>query len=88
MKFSTLLVAFLVLSLAELSKAKSNLGVNGGTDCAYCTIIVTMVEELSIVYNDTVEESLNNLCQFLPDGIFRTTCKEAVELYGPVIING
>lgn len=88
MKLSILFVIVLVSIFSEYSNAETLLSVNGGTDCAYCTIIVTMVEELSIVYNDTVEESLNNLCQFLPDGIFRKTCTEAVELYGPVIIDG
>ena len=62
--------------------------VNGGTDCAYCTLIVTMVEKLAIVYNDTIENSLKKICQYLPNGIFRFTCEQAIIFYGPIIIDG
>ena len=71
---------------SNLNKPKDD--VNGGVNCAVCTIVVTLVEEIAIVYNDTIEESLNNLCLFLPEGIFRVTCQQAVETFGPVIIDG
>ena len=63
-------------------------GVNGGSNCVACTVIVGIVEQLGIVYNQTAEKSLEQLCGFLPQGIFRSTCQIAVKEYGPVVING
>ena len=63
--------------------------VNGGTNCAGCTIVVALVEQLSIVYNQTIEKSLDNLCEFLPpNSIFKVTCLQAIVEFGPMIING
>ena len=62
--------------------------VNGGNNCLTCTIIVALVEQLSIVYNQTAERSLQALCKFLPQGLFRTTCQNLVKQFGSVIING
>ncbi len=62
--------------------------VNGGMNCIDCTVIVGLAEQLGIVYNQTAEKSLEQLCGFLPQGIFRSTCQMAVKEYGPVVING
>ncbi len=62
--------------------------VNGGNNCLTCTIIVALVEQLSIVYNQTADRSLQALCKFLPQGLFRTTCQNLVKQFGAVIING
>lgn len=63
-------------------------GVNGGTNCVACTAIVGLTEQLAIVYNETIDVSLERLCGYLPDGLFRVTCKEAIKEFGPVIIAG
>ena len=92
--FSTILTflifsTFICQSKSERFTQNKNLkDVNGGVNCAACTIVVTLVEQLAIVYNDTIEESLNNFCNFIPEGIFRLTCQQAVETFGPVIIDG
>ncbi|CAF0849277.1 unnamed protein product [Brachionus calyciflorus] len=87
-----LLIISSLLLLCNIALTKSEkidlTSVNGGTNCAFCTIIVNLVEELALVYNDTVENSLNNLCNFLPEGLFRFTCNQAVETFGPIIIDG
>lgn len=89
MKILILSIIFASLFTGKLAFIPGQLGgVNGGTDCAYCTLIVAMVEKLTIVYNDTIENTLNNFCEFFPDGIFRFTCKQAVIFYGPIIIDG
>lgn len=91
--FSTLVI-FLLFSTfisqckSEKFEAKNLKDVNGGVNCAACSIVVTLVEQLAIVYNDTIEESLNKLCNFVPEGIFRITCQQAVETFGPVVIDG
>ena len=63
-------------------------GTNGGSACMVCTVVVSLTEQLALVYNQTIEQSLTQLCNFLPSGLFRTTCNEAVTLFGPIIING
>ena len=92
-----LVVAFACLINKSNAKSIDNLGirtlnnvksVNGGNNCLTCTIVVALVEQLSIVYNQTAERSLQGLCKFLPNGIFRSTCQQAVKEYGSIIING
>lgn len=89
----TIFIAFTLVSssyekLDEGLKTKLSLGVNGGANCAACTAIVGLIEEVAIVYNETVDETLERLCNYLPDGLFRLTCKEAVQEFGPIIISG
>lgn len=62
--------------------------VNGGRNCATCTTFVGLTERLTIVYNQSIENSLDKLCGFLPQGLFRTACLQAVGAFGPVIIDG
>ena len=92
-----LLVTFLLCNSLNIGDAKAlpNLkdnkkfgDANGGRNCAYCSIAVGMIEQLAIVYNQSVEASLDQLCSFLPQGMFRKACKDAVDEFGPVIING
>ena len=90
-RLKTLLVWGVLLTVSSY-KVDSKLierGVNGGSDCVACTIVVALAEELSIVYNQTVDKSLENLCNFLPNGsIFQVACQQAVQEFGPIIIDG
>lgn len=63
-------------------------GANGGINCAVCAVLLTLIDGLAVVYNDTIEESLTKFCNYLPDGVFRITCEQAVKTFGPVIIDG
>ena len=72
-----------------LVPTKSSLeAVNGGVPCATCSVIITLVEELAFVYNETVDKSLERFCKYLPQGIFQLACEQAIESFGPIIING
>ncbi|CAF1510570.1 unnamed protein product [Rotaria magnacalcarata] len=62
-------------------------GVNGGVDCASCTIVVGVIEHLSILYNETIVTSLERFCNYLPSDI-KTYCKVAVDYLGPIIVEG
>ena len=96
----TLLVVFLMLasSSSQVSFRKPETsfnkdadvkgGVNGGNACMVCTVLVSLTEQLSLIYNQTVEKSLDRFCGFLPAGVFRKSCVEAVNIFGPVIISG
>ncbi|CAF3243138.1 unnamed protein product [Rotaria sp. Silwood2] len=61
--------------------------IDGGSDCASCTVIVGLVEKLSIVYNESVISSLERLCNALPTDL-RVYCRVAVDFLGPLIIDG
>jgi hypothetical protein len=56
-------------------------GVNGGSNCATCSILLGLVDKLAIVYNETSVQALERLCAFLPKqyGLY---CKVAVEFIG------
>ncbi|CAF3362404.1 unnamed protein product [Rotaria socialis] len=61
--------------------------VNGGTNCATCTILLGIVDHLAIVYNESAAQALEHLCSFLPDD-YKIYCKTAVDFLGPIIIDG
>ena len=62
-------------------------GVNGGSDCASCTITLGVVEHLSMLYNESIISSLERLCNYLPNQ-FRVYCREAVDFLGPIVVDG
>lgn len=55
--------------------------VNGGVGCATCSILLGLVDKLTIVYNETASESLERFCNFLP-GQYKVYCKAAIEFLG------
>ena len=57
--------------------------VNGGAGCATCSILLGLVDKLTIVYNETIDRSLERLCLFLP-APYDLYCKVAVEFLGKV----
>jgi acyloxyacyl hydrolase len=59
--------------------------VNGGHDCAVCTIVLGVVEHLSMLYNESIVESLDRFCNYLPSD-FKAFCKEAVDFAGKFLI--
>ena len=74
------------MKIGDAKKLGDN--VNGGTNCAACTIVVALTEQLAIVYNQSIEKSIEQLCSFLPQGLFRFACQQAVVEFGPIIIAG
>jgi len=87
-----LIIALLFLGLActwsvDAARTPSFLqsGVNGGTPCAVCTVVVGLTEQLTEVYNISVSEALSRFCSFLPSG-FREGCDTLVDEFGPIVI--
>nr|XP_006816952.1 PREDICTED: acyloxyacyl hydrolase-like [Saccoglossus kowalevskii] len=60
--------------------------VNGGTDCAACTIIVSLIDQLSLVYSESIDQAMQRLCGYLPDQ-YNTVCKEFIYVAGPIIVD-
>ena len=87
MRVSIKFLAILVFSILFLSRT-SNADRNGGWNCLSCTVIVSLVEQLAIINNSTIEQSLDKFCDLLPAGLFQYSCQQAVAIFGPVIING
>lgn len=58
--------------------------VNGGHNCAACTIIVSIAEQLSEIHNETITDGFARLCSFLPDD-YVGPCKVFLDLVTPVI---
>jgi hypothetical protein len=51
--------------------------VNGGTKCAGCTIVLSIVESLSSFHKTTIEQEIELLCKRLP-AILREPCDDFV----------
>jgi hypothetical protein len=59
-----------------------------GAPCIACAYFTAMTEQLALVYNQTVENSIEKLCNYFPQGLFRTTCNDFIDQFGEIIING
>ncbi|XP_070574298.1 acyloxyacyl hydrolase-like isoform X2 [Ptychodera flava] len=86
-------IAFLVLLSSPLtvttraSRGSSRVGdVNGGTDCAACTLIVSLIDQLGLVYQESIDRAMQRLCSYLPEQ-YKATCKSFVIIAGPIIID-
>ncbi|PVD20558.1 hypothetical protein C0Q70_18714 [Pomacea canaliculata] len=64
--------------------SKLTRGVNGGVDCATCFVIVSLVEQLGEIHNESVVNSTARLCSYLP-GKYQQFCKEFVDAFGPIL---
>ncbi|XP_071089043.1 acyloxyacyl hydrolase-like isoform X3 [Haliotis cracherodii] len=58
--------------------------INGGSNCAACTVVISLVEQLSEIYNETTVQALDRLCSFLPTK-FQNACKAFANFVGPVL---
>lgn len=74
-------ICLLLVVLVPVVNGYLGRGVNGGGDCATCSIVLGIVDHLTIVYNDTAAHALERLCNFLP-GEFKVYCKAAVNFLG------
>lgn len=83
-----ILILSALLTVSSLRAISLNDGTWEGVPCVACVYFVGMTEQLSIVHNQTVESSIEKLCNSFPVGLFRDTCKSIVVEYGEVIING
>ena len=83
----SLIVPILVFSILCLSRT-SVADRNGGWNCLSCTVVVSLIEQLAIINNQTIEQSVDKFCDLLPPGLFQYSCQQAVLIFGPIIING
>lgn len=56
-------------------------GVNGGVDCATCSILLGIVDHVMIVYNDSASQALERICSFFP-APYKDYCKTALDFLG------
>ena len=77
----------IVFSLFCLTKC-GNASVNGGWNCLICTDFVSIIEQLTLINNQTVTQSLDKFCGLLPQGLFQNYCNNLILIYGPYIIDG
>ena len=75
----------LLAQLFNVPETTAVAGATGGGKCAGCTLLVGIVEQLSVKYNTSVEAALEKFCNFLP-GKFLVACKTLVAAYGPAVI--
>ena len=73
-------ILLLLVFVPEIDVHWTN-GVNGGAECAGCTMVLGIIERVTIVYNESVVAALERFCNFLPNE-FRIYCKTAVDFLG------
>ena len=95
--FIVFALVFIFLSSASRSAATSSSsarsygrelkkGVNGGIGCLACTVVITLVEQMSVIHNETFVKSYHRLCNALP-GLYGMPCIALGEFFMPQIID-
>jgi acyloxyacyl hydrolase len=57
----------------------------GGTNCAGCTMIVSLIEQLAVIHDKEVEQVIDELCGIFPDEV-TALCTYLVDTYGDQVI--
>eukprot|EP00041_Stephanoeca_diplocostata_P012168 m.202731 g.202731 ORF g.202731 m.202731 type:complete len:510 (+) comp18841_c0_seq3:113-1642(+) len=74
---------------APRSASKDNTlksGANTATTCAACTVIVSLIEQLAQVHNNTIDKEVEKICDLFPDGPVRDGCDGVIMTFGPIVI--
>ncbi|CAF1280205.1 unnamed protein product [Adineta ricciae] len=79
-------ICFLCAAIFPIINEFDLRSVNGGVDCATCTIVLGLVEKLSIVYNENIINSLEQLCNALPTD-FPAYGKVTIEYLDVIILD-
>ncbi|XP_041454087.1 acyloxyacyl hydrolase-like [Lytechinus variegatus] len=75
-----------IVSLSEAWKDSIlTRGVNGGTTCAVCSLLVSLAEQVAEIHNETIVHGIDRICSFLP-GKFQATCNTFVEIATPILM--
>ena len=53
---------------------------------AACTLIMSIVEQLSQLHATDIADTLATACHLLPQGVFKTGCTDAFQLISPLVI--
>lgn len=61
-------------------------GVNGGFGCLACTVVVALLEQMSVIHNETFVKSYYRLCNASP-GLYREPCIALGEFFIPQVID-
>jgi hypothetical protein len=86
LKFITMHFIYMVLLIFSIKTVYGS--INGGWYCLTCTVIISHIEQLAIIKDQTLEESLEKFCELIPEGLFRKSCENIVKIYGKYILNG
>ncbi|XP_023233418.1 acyloxyacyl hydrolase-like [Centruroides sculpturatus] len=86
MKAIHIFVVILSLGLASASKTYFMRGVNGGLECAACTIVVGLLEQIAEIKSKNISDVVSNICDALPT-TYEKFCRIIVRLWGPIIID-
>ncbi|EFA78312.1 hypothetical protein PPL_08963 [Heterostelium album PN500] len=95
MKFTYLFLFALLLSVTVGINVRPthNIPVNndgitstgGGNNCLICTLILSLVEQYSLLHEQSIDKAMDDICSFLPKDASKT-CQLAVSLYGNQIV--
>lgn len=91
MKVATILFAFMLLTfgffIPSIPAKNYGKGTDGGFRCIGCTYIVSMLDQLSFVYNESTSQAAQRFCSFLPNDQLAKFCKNEIEKIVPWLDN-
>lgn len=79
-----LLSLLIVVSPCTSSSHEVRRGDNGGISCATCTILLSIGSQMAEIYNETLVDSLQHLCTFLPSQL-EPNCQSLVQYMAPIL---
>ena len=59
--------------------------VNGGTDCAACSILTGLMQQLAEIHNVSVARAMDMFCHFLPEEV-QKVCSRLIDTLAPEVI--
>lgn len=80
-----ILFASPAFSFFSFSSSSNIGGINGGSNCAACTVTVGLLEQLTEVYNKSIDKVLDEVCGFFPKSL-SPICDYFVDEYGVQVI--
>jgi acyloxyacyl hydrolase len=58
---------------------------NNANDCAGCTVVIALLEQISQIHNSSITDVLSGICDIFPS-VFKPPCASLVATYGPAVI--
>eukprot|EP01139_Manchomonas_bermudensis_P025059 Amastigsp_a844187_23.p2 type:complete len:613 gc:universal Amastigsp_a844187_23:1-1839(+) len=58
----------------------------GGSNCAACTIVVGLLEQMAEINGRGIEDVLDKICSYFPAGVIQDSCTYFVNTYGEDLI--
>ena len=81
------LVVVVVVAVVALASSLARAdAAHGGIECAACTIVLGLAEQLAELHSQPIDHVIDDLCSYLPSPL-SSACQTIINLYGKQIVH-